>query len=90
VEEAYVSEREPELIMSPLCRNLTQDGYTIEVHIYRCEESKWTLEVVDPAGGSTVWDDEFETDELAFEEFHRELQAEGIHSFEDRPPGPAM
>ena len=32
------------------------------------EEDFWTLEVVDALGGSTVWDDEFSTDEEALEE----------------------
>ena len=77
-----MSEEDPELIMSPLCQNVTRDGYTVRVEIYRGETSKWILEVVDPAGGSTVWDDLFEADQLALEEFKRTLKSEGIRSFE--------
>lgn len=77
-----MSETEPEIIMSPLCQTVTEDDYSVRVEIYRGDESKWILEVVDPGGGSTVWDDQFETDQLALAEFKRTLKSEGIRSFE--------
>ena len=77
-----MSESEPELIMSPLCQEVTRDGYTVRVEIYRSETSDWTLEVVDAAGGSTVWEDTFAADQLALDEFHLTLESEGIRSFE--------
>ena len=48
--------------------------------IYRPDDSKWTLEVVDSAGTSTVWDDQFDTDEAAHAEFRRCIAEEGILS----------
>jgi len=78
-----VTEAEPELIMSPLCQDVTRDGCSIRVEIYRIEPNKWTLEVVDAKGGSTVWDDTFADDQLALDEFHRVLELEGIRSFEE-------
>ena len=39
---------DPEIIMSPLCREITGDGTKIQVDIYRGEdESGWILEVID-------------------------------------------
>ena len=40
----------------------------------------WILEVVDSDGNSTVWDSTFETDDLAFKEFQRTVEEEGIDS----------
>lgn len=79
-------ENEPELIMSPLCQSVTVDGYTVEVHIYGSGKDDWILEVVDETGASTVWDDPFPTDALAFAEFQRTVEAEGIRSFEEDKP----
>ena len=51
---------EYKIITSPLSQKITRDGTTIEVLIYRGEhEPAWILEVVDSAGGSTVWEDTF-------------------------------
>lgn len=69
---------EPELIMSPLCQSLTIDGHTVQVEIYRLESTDWSLEVVDAQGTSVVWDNQFETDQLAFDEFSRTIREEGI------------
>ena len=68
----------PEIFHSPLCRKVTADGHTVRVEIYSSGKNDWNLEVVDAWGTSTVWDDEFETDELALEEFQRTLKEEGI------------
>jgi len=39
---------DPEIVMSPLCREITGDGTRIQVDIYRGEgDPGWTLEVVD-------------------------------------------
>jgi hypothetical protein len=72
--------KEPELIMSPLCRAIVRDGQTVRVEIYRSRTSAWTLEVVDAHGNSTVWDDEFETDQGALDEVNRTILDEGINS----------
>lgn len=69
------------LIESSLGRTLEHDGYTLEVQIYRSDETDWHLEVVNEAGASIVWDDLFETDQEAWEEFERTLREEGIEAF---------
>ena len=86
---AIMTEREdPEIENSPLCGSITRDGITVLVQIYRLVGSGdgWSLEVVDEAGGSTVWDERFHDDKEAYAEFYRTLQAEGIRSFAERPP----
>ena len=77
-----MSEEHPEIIMSPLCQSVTEADYSVRVEIYRGDASKWILEVADPGGGSTVWDEQFETDQLALAEFKRTLKSEGIRAFE--------
>ena len=48
---------DPEIVMSPLCREITGDGTKIQVDIYRGEDDPgWILEVVDEENASTVWD----------------------------------
>jgi hypothetical protein len=47
----------------------------------------WSLEIVDAAGGSTVWDCFFPTDQAAFDEAMRAIREEGIRAFvADEPP----
>ena len=38
-----------EIVMSPLSRDVTQDGFTVKIFIYRGEhdDDDWILEVVD-------------------------------------------
>jgi hypothetical protein len=72
-----------EIEYSPLCEEVTRDGLTVRVQIYRHKTGNegWSLEVVDHEGASTVWDDLFETDHEALAEFSRTLEAEGIQPF---------
>ena len=60
---------------------MTKDVVTVGLCIYRLEHTKWTLEVVDADGTSTVWDDEFETDDAAYAEFQKTI-AEGMLEFQ--------
>ena len=58
--------RDPNIVTSSYSRRVTRDGITVEVGIHRLEtEPGWSLEVVNAAGTSTVWDDLFETDDAA-------------------------
>jgi len=77
---------EHELIISPLCQEVTADGEAIQVEIYRnIDDKRWILEVVDEYGNSTVWDEEFETDNDAFKEALKTIEAEGIESLIGSP-----
>ena len=58
---------------------------TVKVSIVRLEhESQWSLEVVNDAGTSIVWDDLFSSDEEAYAEFQRTLADEGMRAFLDK------
>jgi hypothetical protein len=79
---------DPEIEYSPLCEEVSRDGITVKLQIYRLKGGPegWSLEVVDYKDSSTVWEDLFATDQDARDEFYRTLEMEGIHSFsEDRP-----
>jgi hypothetical protein len=55
-----MSERDPNIVNSGLSRKVTRDGVTVEVSIIRLEhENEWSLEVVNSANTSIVWDELF-------------------------------
>lgn len=73
-------EDEIELIMSPLCQEISRDGEMVEVQIYGDGNGEWLLEVVDKYNNSTVWDDPFSTDAQAMQEVLDTIENEGIAS----------
>ena len=78
-------EREPNIVQSGLSRTVKKDGVTVEVSIIRLEhETEWSLEVVNRAGTSIVWDDQFASDDEAFAEFERTVAEEGMRAFLDK------
>ena len=73
---------DPEIVMSPLCRVISEDDTEIQIDIYRGEnESGWTLEVIDEENASTVWDDLFDTDQEALDAAMKVIEQDGIKSF---------
>jgi hypothetical protein len=64
---------DPKLINSRHNGSFNRDGVTFELCIYRLANTNWTLEVVDADGMSTVWDDEFETDDDAHADQRRSV-----------------
>jgi len=73
---------DPGIVMSPLCREITADGTTIQVDIYRGEnEPGWILEVIDEENASTVWDEPFDTDQEALDAVMKVIEHDGIRSF---------
>ena len=79
-----MKERIPNLVRSGLSGIVSKDDITVEVFIYRLEnEPKWSLEVVNDAGTSIVWDDLFDSDEDAYAEFQRTVEEEGMRAFLD-------
>ena len=72
----------PEIVMSPLCREIIEDGTKIQVDTYRGEnESGWILEVIDEENASTAWDEPFDTDQEALDAVMRVIEQDGIRSF---------
>jgi hypothetical protein len=78
-------ERDPKIVQSDLSRTVKKDGVTVEVSIIRLEhETGWSLEVVNSASTSIVWDDLFASDDEAFAEFERTVAEEGMRTFLDK------
>ena len=78
-------DRDPKIVKSGLSRTVKKDGVTVEVSIIRLEhETEWSLEVVNSASTSIVWDDLFASDDEAFGEFERTVAEEGIRTFLDK------
>ncbi|MGL1835188.1 UPF0149 family protein, partial [Rhodocyclaceae bacterium SMB388] len=73
------------LIHSPLQQYYTVGTHTVEICIYRMPHTAWTLEVIDEHGNSTVWDDEFGTDQAALDEVMRTIRDDGIRSLIGEP-----
>jgi hypothetical protein len=77
-----MKERETNIVHSSLSGMFSKDCVTVEVSIIRLEnEPDWTLEVVNSAGTSIVWDDQFSSDEDAHAEFQRAVAEEGMTIF---------
>jgi hypothetical protein len=75
---------DPEIVMSPLCREIIEDDTKIQVDIYRGEDkSGWILEVVDEENASTVWDEPFDTDQEALDAVMKVIEKDGIRSLLD-------
>jgi len=75
------------LTYSPLNQTLTRNGVTVEIHIYKGHGSDWILEVVDAARNSHVWDEQFQTDQQAFDEAMRALDEEPLEFMEPTSGG---
>lgn len=76
------AEEDPEILHSPLERTVTMNDISVEIFIYRgAEQEGWILEVQDPLGGSTVWDDPFASDQEALDEALKAIEEDGIESF---------
>jgi hypothetical protein len=69
-----------ELIYSKHCQSVSRNNKTIKVMIYSSGKNDWILEVVDEDNNSTVWDEQFGTEDDAYQEFQRTLEEEGIES----------
>jgi len=72
---------EPELIDSLLSQQISSNGRTVLVEIYRlADEKNWALEVVDEFNNSTVWDEAFATETAALTEVKKTILEDGIQS----------
>lgn len=76
---------EPEITMSPLCRSIERDGQKVQIEIYEGDPKKWILEVVDEYDNTTLWNDQFDSDQLALDEALKTIDEEGIGSLIGSP-----
>lgn len=75
-------EEDPEIIMSDLCAEVEVDGHFLTVDIYKSDiDPGWILEVINEFGTSTVFDDPFLADGLAWQQFEKTLHEEGLAAF---------
>jgi hypothetical protein len=75
---------DPNIVISSLSRTTRVDGQDYKIDIYRLEnETSWSLEVVDRHGTSTVWDDQFDSDQAALDEVLRAIREEGAAAFQE-------
>lgn len=74
-----MSKREPRIVRSALSRKFTSEGMTVDVEIYQPEGSAgWVLELTEPDGSSTRWEEPFPTDQAAWEEFEQGVREIGL------------
>lgn len=74
-------EEEFELIMSPLCQSFELDGKSVQIDIYNGGNGGWILELVDEFDNSTLWNDEFPTEQAALNEAIEAIKEDGIDAF---------
>jgi len=73
---------EPNLVQSAKSQQITVDGVSFSINIYRLESDRtWTLEVEDHEGTSHVWDDRFHSDEGARNAAIDAIEREGAVAF---------
>lgn len=73
---------DPNLVTSSYSGIVTDEGITVRLEIYRLEhESDWTLEVINDAGTSIVWDYQFGSADAAHEAFLKVVDEEGMETF---------
>lgn len=59
--------------MSSLSRTVACAGKTVQIDIYQDSMRGWLLEIIDEYDNSTIWDNPFETEEIALREALRFL-----------------
>ena len=80
-----MTESYPNLIYSDLGGKFEKDGISVELSIMKLEGSlEWTLEVINGAGNSCVWEERFEDDKDAYIEFLQTVAENGIYFFIDQ------
>jgi hypothetical protein len=83
-------DKEHEMKVSPLSQAVTKEGKTVEVQIYQRDQGKWLLVVVDAYDNSTLWEDQFESDEEALATALQTIDEDGIDSFIDSSSTPRL
>ncbi|WP_412505959.1 hypothetical protein [Roseovarius sp. SYSU LYC5161] len=79
-----IDDDEPEIIYSEHSGDYLLEGERLEVLIYKTDRyPEWILEVVNANGTSTVWDDPFIADGVAWRVFLHTVEEEGIRAFLD-------
>lgn len=82
-----MTESDQQFEFSEFSGEFVDDDVMVTLRIYRPAGTNrdWSLEVLDEEGNTTIWEDTFDTDRDAFEEFLATVQRDGIRSFLDQP-----
>lgn len=68
--------------LSSLSKTYNKDGKSVEVEIYKGEDDEgWILEVLDNLGNSMIADEQFETEQKAWNQFIQDVERDGIDAF---------
>ena len=67
-------------LLSPLSQHVERDGHSVRIDIYGNGAGGWILEIVDAHNNSTVWDEAFETDQLALDTAMECIETDGIRT----------
>jgi hypothetical protein len=70
-----------EVKKSPLCREYSAHGHAFTIEIYEGDPGQWILEVIDPLNTSHVWDDQFDSDQVALEQAIDDIDYGDIEGF---------
>ena len=73
------TEENTDIIESALFFRVEDEDTHVDVQIYRLEEQNfWTLVLVNADGVSTVWDDEFPTEDAALQKAVDAIEEKGL------------
>lgn len=84
--------KEPTLEHSEFSGEFEDDGVTVLVDIFRPAGTNgdWTLEVISQTEVVTTWEENFETDQAAWEEFLATAERDGVKSFLEEDDEPSV
>ncbi|MBB4845355.1 hypothetical protein HNP55_003905 [Paucibacter oligotrophus] len=75
-----------ELIHSPLEQTVSGEGHVLRILIYRGPDEPWVLEIEDEQGTSTVWREQFESDQAALDTALSAIEENGVQGFVSNDP----
>lgn len=84
--------KEPQLEHSEFAGEFEDEGVTVLVDIFReaGTNGDWTLEVISQTEIVTSWEENFETDQAAWEEFLATAERDGLKSFLEEDDTPSV
>ena len=84
--------KEPQLEHSEFAGEFEDEGVSVLVDIFReaGTNGDWTLEVISQTEIVTTWEENFETDQAAWEEFLATAERDGLKSFLEEDDTPSV
>ena len=71
-----------EVILSSLSKTYSEGDLSVEVEIYKGEDDEgWILEILDNLGNSMIAEEQFQTEQAAWDQFVSDVTKNGIESF---------